>query len=82
VGVAGEKSLHKKSSHGKMKPSIVLGSRKRQYVCRVFGTNSLKEGAMGCIDPLLGNGSINMFPWIYILGNNLSLGDKQTFPWI
>jgi hypothetical protein len=28
-----------------------------QYACRLFGTNSLKEGAMWHVDPLLGNDS-------------------------
>jgi hypothetical protein len=30
--------------------------RKWWYACRLFGTNSLKEGAMWRIDPLLGRG--------------------------
>jgi hypothetical protein len=34
-----------------------LGKEERQYACRIFGTNSLKEGAMRHIDPLLGNDS-------------------------
>lgn len=34
------------------------------------------------VDPLLGNESINTFPWRWILGNNPSLCDKQAFPWI
>jgi hypothetical protein len=34
--------------------STALGKEWR-YACRLFGTNSLKEGAMWHTDPLLGN---------------------------
>jgi hypothetical protein len=35
--------------------STALEKKKWRYACRLFGTNSLKEGAMGHIDPLPGN---------------------------
>jgi hypothetical protein len=35
--------------------STALGKKKWQYADRLFGTNSLKEGAMWQVDPLLGN---------------------------
>jgi hypothetical protein len=36
-----------------------LEEKKWQYACRLFRTNSLKEGALWHVDPLLGNGSVN-----------------------
>jgi hypothetical protein len=41
------------------------------------------------MDPLLGNKIINMFPWRWLLGNQLvtenvsvDMSDQQTFSWI
>jgi hypothetical protein len=43
----------------KVRPSTdvtitALGKEEMVCTCRPFGTNRLKEGAMWCIDPLLG----------------------------
>jgi hypothetical protein len=37
----------------------LLEEKKWRYICRPFGTNSLKEGVMCCIDPLLSSDSVN-----------------------
>jgi hypothetical protein len=35
--------------------SIALGKKKWLYACKLFWTNSFKEGAMWYVDPLLDN---------------------------
>jgi hypothetical protein len=39
----------------KARPITDVGKEEWWYTCRLFRTNSLKEGAMWCIDPLPGS---------------------------
>jgi hypothetical protein len=55
-------------SAGKTEPQEDATSRNRRYVCRLFGTNRFKEGAMLHVHPLLGNGLVKKFPRRQILG--------------
>jgi hypothetical protein len=43
-------------------------NKNRRYSCKLYGTNSLKEGAMLHAYPLLGNRLINKFPLRQNLG--------------
>jgi hypothetical protein len=43
-------------------------TKNRRYACRLFRMNSLKEGAMLRVHPLLGNRLVNSFPRRQLLG--------------
>jgi hypothetical protein len=68
VGTVGEWSPRERLNHKKTPRAGTFGKKKiRWYACRLLGTNSLKEGAMLYVHPLLCNGLVNKFAQRQIL---------------